>query len=242
MPNRRRGTGNREPGATGDGPRAGVLNGPLHESDNVGSRLPARGCPLWLLYTRPMAQRATSTVDWERSRYDGVRMSEAEYLALPEEKPYLEYVDGVVVQKAMGDWDHGTLAHELDFLLGLYRRLHGGHALVELRSLQLPRRNYRLADVSYFAPGAHTGNEALPTLAIEIRSPDETIASQRRKCEGWIEAGCREAWLVEPRSRTVEVFGADGGRRTLHRDETLVSNGAPGLEVDLAALFATLDR
>ena len=167
-------------------------------------------------------------------------MTEAEYLALPEEKPYLEYVDGVVVQKAMGDWDHGTLAHELDFLLGLYRRLHGGHVLVELRSLQLPRRNYRLADVSYFAPDARTGNEALPTLAIEVRSPDETVASQRRKCESWIEAGCREAWLVEPRSRTVEVFGADSSRTVLHDTDTL-SDGVPGLEVDLAALFATLD-
>jgi Uma2 family endonuclease len=68
------------------------------------------------------------------------------------------------------------------------------------------------------------------------------MASQRRKCEGWIEAGCREAWLVEPRSRTVEVFGADGGRIVLHDTDTLVSTGVPGLEVDLAALFATLDR
>ncbi len=189
-----------------------------------------------------MAQRATSTLDWGRSRYDGVRMSEAEYLALPEEKPYLEYADGVVVQKPMPDWDHSQISTRLVVLLSRFADARGGWVNIELRSLQLPQRNYRLADVSYFAPGAHTGNEALPTLAIEVRSPDETVASQRRKCESWIEAGCSEAWLVEPRSRTVEVFGADGGRRTLHRDETLVSNGAPGLEVDLAALFATLDR
>jgi Uma2 family endonuclease len=189
-----------------------------------------------------MAQRATSTVDWERSRYDGVRMTEAEYLALPEEKPYLEYVDGVVVQKAMPDWDHSQISTRLVILLSRFADARGGWVNIELRSRQLPRGNYRLADVSYFAPDARTGNEALPTLAIEIRSPDETVASQRRKCEGWIEAGCREAWLVEPRSRTVEVFGPDGGHATLHDTETLVSNATRGLEVDLAALFATLDR
>jgi Uma2 family endonuclease len=142
----------------------------------------------------------------------------------------------------MPDWDHSQISTRLVILLSRFADARGGWVNIELRSLQLPRRNYRLADVSYFAPGARTGNEALPTLAIEVRSPDETVASQRRKCEGWIEAGCREAWLVESRSRTVEVFGPDGGHATLHDTETLVSNATRGLEVDLAALFATLDR
>jgi len=189
-----------------------------------------------------MALRATSTVGWERSRYDGKRMSEAEYLALPLEQPYLEYVDGVVVQKAMPNWDHSGLVHELDFILGLFKRRHGGSVRVELRSLQLPQRNYRLADVSYFAPGAPTGDDALPTLAVEVRSPDETVASQRRKCESWIRAGCREAWLVEPHSRTIEVFGAGGGSHTFREGETLQSEAVPGLEVDVTALFAAAEQ
>jgi Uma2 family endonuclease len=189
-----------------------------------------------------MALRATSTVDDGRSRFDGKRMSEAEYLALPPEQPYLEYVDGVVVQKAMPNWDHSGLVHELDFLLGLLRRRSGGHVRVELRSLQLPQRDYRLADVSYFAPGAATGDDALPTLAIEVRSPNETVASQRRKCQSWIRAGCREAWLVEPHSRSIEVFGADGGSQAFGEGETLQSTAVPGLEVDVTALFAAAEQ
>ena len=39
---------------------------------------------------------------WQ-SRYHGVRMSPEQYLALPEVKPYLEYVDGVVLQKPMAN-------------------------------------------------------------------------------------------------------------------------------------------
>ncbi len=189
-----------------------------------------------------MSLRTRSTEAWERSPYDGQRMSEAEYLALPEVKPYLEYVDGVVVQKAMGDWNHSRLAAHAAFALQRFAETAGGDVVIELRSLQPGRRNYRLADVAYFAPGTPTGDLALPTLAVEVRSPDETVASQRRKCEGWIEAGAREAWLIEPRTRTVEVFGPGGERRTLGEHESLVSAAVPGLQVDLAALFKVLDR
>ncbi|MGI8925710.1 MAG: Uma2 family endonuclease [Tepidiformaceae bacterium] len=189
-----------------------------------------------------MTARPRATETWEHSRYDGQRMSEAAYLALPEEKPYLEYVDGVVVQKAMPDSNHSRIVAELALLIGLFAREHGGWPGVEKRSHLLNRGNYRLADVEYTTAGAPAGDDALPTLAIEVRSPDETVASQRRKCEGWIEAGVREAWLVEPRTRTVEVFAADGARETLAEQDVLVSKAVPGLEVDLAGLFGVLDR
>jgi Uma2 family endonuclease len=169
-------------------------------------------------------------------------MSEAEYLALPEEKPYLEYVDGMVVQKAMPDRNHSRLANELGGLLREFAQAHGGEATADLRALQPDRQSYRIADTGYLAPGTPDGNDVLPTLAVEVRSPDETIASQQRKCVGWIEAGVREAWLVEPRTRTIEVFEADGQRRTLSESETLRSKGVPGLEIDLASLFKVLDR
>ncbi len=42
-------------------------------------------------------------------------MTEAEYLALPETKPYLEFVDGEVLQKAMPDSTHGdSLGKSMD--------------------------------------------------------------------------------------------------------------------------------
>jgi Uma2 family endonuclease len=169
-------------------------------------------------------------------------MSEAEYLALPEEKPYLEYVDGVVVQKAMGDWNHSDLVVELVFLLRMFAQRFGGRPGTERRSRLENRGNYRLPDVEYTVPGGPVDENSVPTLAIEVRSPDETIASQQRKCLMWIEAGVVEAWLVLPRTRTIEVFEAGGRRRTLGESDVLVSAGVPGLEIDLAALFKVLDR
>ena len=46
---------------------------------------------------------------WQ-SKYHGVRMTPEQYLALPEEKPYLELIDGVVEQKPMVNADHGRVA------------------------------------------------------------------------------------------------------------------------------------
>jgi len=40
-------------------------------------------------------------------------MTPEQYLALPQEKPYLEYVDGMVLQKLMPTFDHGALVIRL---------------------------------------------------------------------------------------------------------------------------------
>jgi Uma2 family endonuclease len=189
-----------------------------------------------------MPANAARPSKYPRSHYEGHRMSEAAYLALPLEKPWIEYIDGIVVQKYSGDWEQSLLIAEFGFLLGGFRDAHGGDAIIGLRSLDPVRRNYLVSDVGYLLPGSPAGDDVMVDLAVEVRSPDETIAAQQRKCVGWIEAGVREAWLVEPRTRTVEVFEAGGERRTLGEHEALVSNGVAGLEIDLAALFKVLDR
>lgn len=186
-----------------------------------------------------MALRSTSLSDYP-SPYHGQRMSEAEYLALPDEKPYLEYVDGVVQQKPMPDRSHSRLVVELIYHIASYIRLHGGEAGTERRARLFPQGDYRLSDVEYTQPGAPDDEEAVATLAIEVRSRGETMAAQRRKCESFLLAGVKECWLVDPVSRSVEILGAE--RRTLDEGEVLRSHLMPGFELSLAALFKVLDR
>jgi Uma2 family endonuclease len=186
-----------------------------------------------------MALRSTSLSDGP-SRYDGQQMSELDYLALPEEKPYLEYVDGVVLQKAMPDDNHSDLVVELIVRLHAFAAAHGGRVGTEKRSRLDPRRDYRLPDVEYTAAGEPHGDDIVPTLAIEVRSSSETMASQRRKCEAFLAAGAREAWLVDPGSRSIQVFGAIP--RTLREPDLLTSPVLAGFELSLAGLFSVLDR
>lgn len=80
-------------------------------------------------------------------------MSEDEFLSLPEEKPYLEYVDGVVLQKPTPTKQHRALVEALVFEIGLYRRQFGGAAGPEGRVRLPDGSGFRLPDTAYWAPG-----------------------------------------------------------------------------------------
>ena len=176
-----------------------------------------------------------------RSRYHGQRMSLEQFLALPEEKPYLEYVDGVVLQKPMVNKRHSNLAGELTGQFWAYARVSGGSFGPE-RTVQLSRARYRLPDTAYWAPDRPNDENDLPTVAVEVRSPSETMVSLRAKCRMYREAGVPVAWLVDPATRTVEVF--EGGRdgAILHEGDTLETPEMPGFALALSELFAVLDR
>lgn len=169
-------------------------------------------------------------------------MTEEEYLALPEEKPYLEYVDGVVLQKPMPDRLHAQLVMFLDYLIYSYILGHGGRGGPE-RRLRLPDGSgYRLADTAYWGPGRDMGETSMPTLAVEVRSEEQTMAELRRKCRTFRANGVDVCWLIDPYARTVEAFDATRDGERLAPDVVLDAAVMPEFSVAQADLWAALDR
>ena len=176
----------------------------------------------------------------------GLRIPVQDYLALPEEKPYREYIDGEVVAKAMPNEEHVVLAGELILRLAPLRVELGGMLGPEPRvRFATPRGpEYRLPDVACWRPETprREGADLLPpTLAVEIRSPDETMDDQRLKCRYYRAYGVAVAWLVDPATRSVEIFEGERDGVRLGPGETLSSPLLPGIELPLTALFAVLD-
>ena len=171
------------------------------------------------------------------SRYDGQRMSEAEYLALPEVKPYLEYLDGVVRQKPMVGSAHGRVVRRLDRLFDEYIDKHGGDAGPE-RHVRLDGRNYRLPDTAYWAPGRPSGDNSIPSLTVEVRSPGQALDSLRDKCRAFRRAGVDTCWLIDPAARRAEIFEGDRDGEAV---AALESVAMPGFSLTLADLFKVLD-
>lgn len=169
-------------------------------------------------------------------------MSEAEYLALPEEKPYLEYVDGLVLQKPMPTAAHRRLVNYIDIELGLYARRSHGDAGPEGRIRLGDGPNYRLPDAAYWAPGQTSGDDSIPTLAVEVRSPGQTMDELRAKCRFYRRNGVGACWLIDPESRTVELFEGDAGAQPRGIEEELSCALLPGFSLVLKDLFAVLDR
>ena len=169
-------------------------------------------------------------------------MSEEEYLALPEEKPYLEYVDGVVLQKPMPDDLHRRIIHFLSYILYGYQLKAGGDGGPEGR-IRLPDGSgFRLPDNAYWAHGRYSGADSVPSVVIEVRSPDQTLAELRRKCRAFRANGVDVCWLIDPYARTVEVFEGDRDADQLPADGALETSVMPGFSVPLSELFAVLDR
>jgi Uma2 family endonuclease len=168
-------------------------------------------------------------------------MTEAEFIALDNaEETDLEYVDGVAVEKGVVDRNHGNIAGEIDGRFWLYRQTHGGEFGPE-RRVRLPSGQMRKPDTAYWLSGTPVGDDAIPTVAVEIRFPDDTMAAQRRKYREYREAGVLACWLIDPLSRTVEIFEDAADGKPLPVDGTLTSRYLPGFELGLADLFAVLD-
>jgi Uma2 family endonuclease len=174
------------------------------------------------------------------------RISVEEYLALPEEKPYLEYENGEVVQKVAPDIRHTRLAGKLIIAIGNWDRDSGGTVGPEGRvEFEAADGTYfRLPDVAFWAPDRPIeGERAMrpPTLAAEIRSPGQSIESLRERCAFLRRNGVDVCWLIDPDSRTVEVFEAENVV-VLGANDTLSSPSLPGFTLPLSQYFAVLDR
>ncbi len=168
-------------------------------------------------------------------------MGMQQYLALPEEKPYLEYIAGVVEQKPMVNASHRRLVRKLDALFDRYIDRHGGDAGPEGRVALVSSGNYQLPDTAYWAPRQPSGDDSLPTIAVEVRSPGQSLQSLREKCAAYLRDGVRECWLIDPEARTVERL-TEAIQQRLESAETLATEHMPGFEVSLPSFFALLDK
>lgn len=171
------------------------------------------------------------------------KLTVEQYLAFPEQPPYTEFVGGEVLEKAMPDEFHTAAIQEFAYQFGGLMRGEGGFAGPEGRSVFWTgdHQDFRLPDYSYWAadrPYEDGKYLSPPSLAIEVRSPGESMASQREKCRWFRDHGVAVCWLVDPLSRTIEVFeGILDGNVAFG---ILAINEIRGLSINIAEFFAML--
>jgi len=83
--------------------------------------------------------------------------------------------------------------------------------------------------------------EGAPDLVVEVLSPSNWLYDRREKLLAYQQAGVPEYWIVDTRSRTVEVRTLEEGRYTLVAEfgsgEMVHSQALPGLKVAVDDLF-----
>jgi Uma2 family endonuclease len=162
-------------------------------------------------------------------------MSSAALVSLEEylhrsEKPYCEYLDGVLHRKSMPTKIHAYVQYMLLVLL----RRQGIEALAEL-SVRLSPTKFLIPDVI----AARTIQSPYPTEAVllcaEILSPDDRLGATLAKCEHYHEWGVPFCWVIDPVKQSGWQYHASGEPERVERGGTL---RAGELSVGLEELFS----
>lgn len=180
-------------------------------------------------------------------------LTEADLAAMPDELPSgpvrWELHHGRLVQMAPVADGHAVRMMEIGFHLKLQgdRRGHGqtrgGDGMLVLgrnpdhlrapdiafiRASKLPPR---LSREGYL--------ETMPDLAIEIRSPNDTLAELQRKADEFLAAGVVCVWVIDPVGRQVFESRPGGQRRVFAEADTLTMDDIiPGFSLPVLEALA----
>jgi Uma2 family endonuclease len=176
-------------------------------------------------------------------------LSLKQFLRLPEAKPALEYIDGLVVQKVSPKRKHSVISSMfIARLITDARTRRQGFAYNEMRCTFDGRS--LVPDISFVASGRIPKDARgdfvddiflAPDLVIEILSPGQTVKDLSSRLTWCVGHGVRLGWLIQPTKRRVYVFRPDQPRSILEEGETLDgSDVLPGFQLPLAEIFGWL--
>ena len=162
-----------------------------------------------------------------------------------------ELIDGTLVEKAMG-WQESLIALALGSILRQFVNTHNlGLVTGPDGFVRILGSLVRGPDVAFFSwdrlpnrrmPDASIP-ECVPDLAVEVLSLGNTLAEMSRKRREYFHAGVRLVWMIDPRERTVAAYTSITDYSIIDDSGKLSGRDVlPGLEIELAELFAELDR
>ncbi len=140
----------------------------------------------------------------------GTLVSLTEYLSTSYD-PDVEYVDGALVERHVGDWLHSLVQSNIIFAL----RTRYPHLKVapELRS-QTTATRFRLPDVTVLrtAPQERYLVDAA-LIVVEILSEEDRMTRVMEKLAEYEALGVPNIWVIDPRLQQIAVFEEGALRR-----------------------------
>jgi Uma2 family endonuclease len=155
-------------------------------------------------------------------------------------RPDVDYVDGQIEERNLGEYDHGDLQGELTTLFRNHADAWQIRAVPETR-VQVAATRFRVPDICIMplawkrTPIIHEA----PLLCLEVLSPEDRISRVLVRCREFLAMGVREVWVFDPAKRTAQRVTAEG---TFMQDADILALAGTPIAIDLPALFAVLDR
>jgi len=151
-------------------------------------------------------------------------------------RPDREYVDGEVLERNVGKWEHARIQWLLALWFGRHEAEWHVIGSTEQRVQVAPNR-IRVPDLVVVRPGRQP--DVLvdpPLLVIEILSPDDNYSGLQERCQDYRTMGVETVWIIDPKTRSGRMC-LDSGWVAAERLEVA---GTP-MYVDLNTLFSQID-
>jgi Uma2 family endonuclease len=152
--------------------------------------------------------------------------------------PDCDYVDGELVERNVGERDHGNLQVRISshFLVAYGSR--GFDVVVEQR-VQVTATRYRVPDVCV-ARLEHPMPQIFrkpPLLVIEILSPEDRFSVLEKKVNDYLEFGIPNIWVIDPWERRAFIYTRQG---RLESADLILRTPDGEIVLPLAEIFAQM--
>lgn len=154
--------------------------------------------------------------------------------------PDVDYVEGEIQERNMGEFDHAEIQSAIIFWLRSHAAEWQIRALAELRVQTAPKR-YRIPDVVVIREGAPREQVLThaPLIAIEILSPEDRFGRIADRIEEYLAMGVPNVWIIYPAKRIGYIAHGGHPKSWIAVDEFAVADSP--IFLALNTLFAALD-
>jgi Uma2 family endonuclease len=176
-------------------------------------------------------------------------MTLEEFLKLPDDKPYLEYIDGRIEAKVAPQMKHSLITSRLTERLNRWAKsVRLGLALPELRCTFagrsiipdvafLLREHIEIDDLGEYADDTPWP----PDIHVDIVSPGQNMEKTHEKLRHSTSNGCLLGWLIDPEKKTIDVYRPGRPAERMAPDGVLEGEPVlPGFRLPVAEVFGWL--
>jgi Uma2 family endonuclease len=155
------------------------------------------------------------TIATEQAKSKATIWTDEEFMALPDHGDRYEIIDGELVTLGNSGMEHGNIGIFLGGLIEIFVRQHRlGVTCDSSTAFKMKGGNKRSPDISFVSRDKLQGLAELPDgfldgapdLAIEVLSPNNTIAEIDQKIVEYFENGSRLVWVINLKLHYVLVY------------------------------------
>jgi len=150
-------------------------------------------------------------------------------------RPDCDYVDGELVDRNVGEKDHGDTQGRMFLNLCLRRAEWNIYAVLEAR-VQVCTTRYRVPDICVFVrpePQEQIFTRP-PFLCIEILSPEDRMSRMQQRIDDYLAFGVEYVWVVDPQTHRAWIYRREGMHEAA---DGVLRTTNPDIEIPLADVF-----